>query len=282
MKNKSLIFISIVLVLLCSCFLIGCTPFKDAPQGISEDNRNFTKIKDERMYAEVEDYKGYIYKSGNDAFCFRLKSPEIEENKSYPLVIFLHGMGDWGSDNSSHMYHSLIDSVDKYVTEDSFVFMPQAVKNWDWSDDGVLVDKGGMDKLYNECLDKLLDKYPIDRNRVYLTGMSMGGHGTIWQATNHPEKYAAIMPVCGLFYFEKDGIQVNNLDKIIDKPMWFFHSRNDKTVPFDNSTKLIKELEGLGAKNIKSSWFDEPLHDITSLSYDNAEVWKWLFSQKLN
>lgn len=282
-KNKfKFLSVSVIVVLvICALFLIGCMPFKDAPQGLSEDTRSFTKIKDERMYAEAEDYKGYIYKSGDNAFCFRLKSPEIQSDKQYPLIVFLHGMGDWGSDNSRHMYRSLIDSVEKYAPEDAFVFMPQAVKNWDWSDTGVLVDKGGMDKMYNECLDLLLDKYPIDKKRVYLTGMSMGGHGTVWQATNHAEKYAAIMPVCGLFYFEKSGIQVQNLDKIADKPMWFFHSRNDKTVPFDNSIKLINELESLGAKDIKTSWFDEPLHDITKLSYDDREVWDWLFSQSL-
>ena len=282
LKKINLLAIVILSVAILSIFLIGCTPFKEAPQGLSEDTRTFTKISDKRMFAEAPDYKGYIYKSGEQAFCFRFKSPEIEKDKKYPLVVFLHGMGDWGSDNSRHMYRSLIDSVEKYAPEDAFVLMPQAIKDWDWSDIGVLVDKGGMDKLYNECLDLLLDKYPIDKDRVYLTGMSMGGHGTIWQATNHSEKYAAIMPVCGLFYFEKTGIQVQNLDKIADKPMWLFHSRNDKTVPFDNSVKLIKELESLGAKNIKSSWFDEPLHDITKLSYDKKEVWDWLFSQSLN
>lgn len=282
-KTKLSIFaiIATMLLLVCMTFLIGCTPFKEYSQGLSEDTRTFTKIKDKRMFAEAEDYKGYVYKSGDDAFCFRLKSPEIEQDKQYPMVVFLHGMGDWGTDNSSHMYHSLIDSVAKYVKEECFVFMPQAVKNWDWSDSGRLVDKGGMDKLYNECLDLLLNKFPIDKSKVYLTGMSMGGHGTVWQATQHPEKYAAIMPVCGWYYSEKASIQVEKLQNIANKPMWFFHSRNDKTVAFDNSTKLIAELKTLGATNIKTSWFDEPLHDITGLSYDNTEVWQWLFKQKL-
>lgn len=284
MKTKakfSLIFILTILCLMSCSTLIGCTPFKNFEQGLSEDTRTFTKIKDKRMYAEAEDYKGFVFKSGEDAFCFRLKYPEIEQGKQYPMVIFLHGMGDWGTDNSSHMYHSLIDSVKKYVQEECFVFMPQAVKNWDWSDTGRLVDNGGMDKLYNECLDLLLQKYPIDKNRVYLTGMSMGGHGTVWQATQHPEKYAAIMPVCGWYYSDKSGIQVENLQNIANKPMWFFHSRNDKTVPFNNSTELIEDLKALGAKDIKTSWFDEPLHDITSLAYDNKIVWDWLFEQRL-
>lgn len=281
--NSKFLFVAVVTILIISVImLVGCSPFKDAPQGITIDSRKFTKIKDKRMFAEAEDYQGYIYKNGEEAFCFRIKSPDIEEGKKYPMVIFLHGMGDWGNDNSRHMYHSLIDSVEAYVNEPTFVFMPQAVKNWDWSDKGLLSDKGGMDKLYNECLDKLIVQYPIDPSRVYLTGMSMGGHGTIWQATQHSEKYAAIMPVCGLFYFEKGGIQVSNLEKIINKPMWFFHSRNDDAVEFSNSPRLIAELEKLGATNIKSTWFDEPLHDITKLAYDNAEVWQWLFSQRLN
>lgn len=278
--NKLPIFAIAVVLLVGMLFMTSCTPFKEAPQGLSEDTRSFTKIADKRMFAEAKDYKGYVYKSGEQAFCFRFKSPEqIEQGKKYPLVVFLHGMGDWGSDNSSHMYHSLIDSVKKYAPEDCFVFMPQAVKNWDWSDDGVLTDKGGMDNLYNECLDEIFEQFPVDKSRVYLTGMSMGGHGTIWQACEHSQNYAAIMPVCGLYYFEKGGIQVKNLQNITNIPMWFFHSRNDNTVPFNNSTRLIEELKGLGADNIKSSWFDEPLHDITALAYDNSEVWTWLFAQ---
>ena len=89
------------------------------------------------------------------------------------------------------------------------------------------------------------------------------------------------MPVCGWFYAGNGNRMVDKLENIKDKPMWFFHSRNDETGPFNNSTKLIKELESLGAKNIKTRWFDEPLHDITSLAYDSADVWEWLYSKKL-
>lgn len=284
--KRSATIVSVMLITaLFAIVLVGCTPFKDAPQGMSEDARTFTKISDKRMYAEAEDYKGYIYKSGEEAFCFRLKSPDtIEDGKVYPLVVFLHGKGDYGSDNSKHMYRSLIDSVEKYAPEDCFVFMPQGIKNRDWSDNGILTGKGGMDRLYNECLDILLEEYPIDNDRVYLTGMSMGGHGSVWQAANHPEKYAALMPVCGVFYYWDNGVRiVENLENIVGKPMWFFHSRNDNTVVFDNSPDLIAELKSLGATDdsIKTRWFDEPLHDITSLAYDSADVWQWLFAQKL-
>lgn len=149
-KFKLLLVVVVTLLVISKTLLIDCTPFKVAPQGISEDNREFTKIKDKRMYAEAKDYKGFIYKNGDEAFCFRFKSPEIEKNKVYPY-----------------------------------------------------------------------------------------------------------------------------------KPMWFFHSRNDNAVDFECSTKVVEKLQSLGATNILTTWFDEPLHDITPLVYSKNEVWKWLFNQKL-
>lgn len=95
-KKNYLLAMVILSVIILTLFLIGCTPFKDAPQGLSEDTRSFTKIKDERMYAEAEDYKGYIYKSGDNAFCFRLKSPEIHSDKQYPLIVFFAWYGRLG------------------------------------------------------------------------------------------------------------------------------------------------------------------------------------------
>lgn len=271
----------VVIVAVCVSILCGCMSFASAPQGISEDSRTFKKIKDQRMYAEAPDYKGYIFKDGVESFCFRFKTPTtIEEGKAYPLVVFLHGMGDYGDDNSSHMYRSLIDSIAEYAPEDCYVFIPQGITNRDWSDNGIMTGKGGMDALYNKCLEQLIEDYNIDTNRIYLTGMSMGGHGTIWQATNHPDKYAALMPVCGLFYWDDGTAIVDKLETLKDMPIWLFHSKNDATVRFNNSTKLISELDRVGNTNYKARWFVVPAHDITTYAYDSQEVWQWLFSQK--
>lgn len=282
MKNKKILAIISISLILCVATLVGCANFADAPQGISEDIRVFKKIKDQRMYAESEDYKGYIFKDGDDAFCFRLKTPEnIEENKVYPMVVFLHGMGDYGNDNSAHMYKSLINSVANYAPEDCYVFMPQGIKNYDWSATSIVTGKGGMDSLYNKCLDALIEQHNIDTNRIYLTGMSMGGHGTVWQATNHPNKYAAIMAVCGLFYWN-DGTQlIDNIDTLKGMPIWLFHSENDETVNISNSYKLVEALKAIGNTKYKTSWFTVNKHDITVEAYDSAEVWQWLFTQKL-
>lgn len=281
MSLKARIVVVIVLSIVSMISLGGCVSFAKAPQGISEDSRTFKKIKDERMFAEAEDYKGYIYKENDEAFCFRFKEPKkIEEGKSYPMVIFLHGMGDFGNDNSSHMYRSLIDSVAEYAPEDCYVFMPQGINNRDWSSTGILTGKGGMDALYNKCLDKLIEENNIDTSRIYLTGMSMGGHGTVWQAINHPNKYAAIMPVCGLFYWDDGTALIDNIQTLKDMPIWLFHSKNDNSVNFSNSIKFTQELDSIGNDTYKTSWFVVPQHDITTYAYDSAEVWEWLFAQK--
>lgn len=182
--------------------LVACTPFgSDTPQGISLDTRTFKKISDERMIAEAENYGGYIFKDGDDVMTFRFKKPsKITEGEKYPLIVFLHGSGDGGTDNSRHMYKSLINSVGKYVGDDCFVLMPQADKKLDWTQiGGKSGDKGSSD-LYNKMLDAVIAvNSAIDTNRVYLTGMSMGGNGTIYQAYNYPEKYAAVVALCGYY-----------------------------------------------------------------------------------
>lgn len=274
--NKRIIISVIALLVIFSCVLVACVPFgKDAPQGISEDTRTFKKIKDERMVAENTDYKGYIFKKGDSVMTFRLKSPTtIEENKKYPLIVFLHGMGDWGTDNSRHMYKSLIESVDKYVAEECYVFMPQTNKNYDWKGTHRKTGKKSED-IYNYCLDELIKTRAIDRDRVYITGMSMGGNGTLYQAYTHPEKYAAAVPLCGYFPDE----EFSDLSRLSDIALWLAHSRTDDVVAFEESEKLYNRLVASGRTDIKTTWIDDYKHDITLPVYNNAELWQWMLEK---
>lgn len=275
--NKKRFLITIVLVLsMLAITLVGCGPnFDEYPIGISSDERIFNEIKDKRMDAEAEGYNGYIYNSSEGAFCFRLFEPNsVVEDKVYPMIIFLHGSGDGGSDNSSHMYRSLIESVKKYVNEDVYVFMPQAIDDYNWS--RAYKNDETMDKLYNECLDKLLEQFPIDTSRVYLTGMSMGGNGAFYQAYNYPEKYAAVMPVCG-FFPEED---FDDLNKIKDMPIYLGHSKTDKAVDFSYSLDLFNKLKEISASDLNKFWLEDYAHDMTLPFYDRAELWDWLMIKK--
>lgn len=276
-KNKRYKIYPIIFILMITVIaLTACAPFGlDAPQGISADSRVFKKIGDKRMVAEAENYKGYIYKSGDQIMTFRFKSPKnVQANSKYPLVVFFHGSGDGGTDNSSHMFRSLIESVDKYVNEDCYVLMPQANKDYDWGRGELWKGlKGGMSDIYNECLDELIGIHNIDINRIYITGMSMGGHGAMYQAYNYPDKYAAVVPLCGIF----PDNEFADLSKLNDMGIWIAHSRTDNVVSFAESERLYNRLTDSGRQDIRTTWIDKYNHDITVPTYDNAELWEWLF-----
>lgn len=263
--------------------LVACTPFgSDTPQGISLDTRTFKKISDERMIAEAENYGGYIFKDGDDVMTFRFKKPsKITEGEKYPLIVFLHGSGDGGTDNSRHMYKSLINSVGKYVGDDCYVLMPQADNKLDWTQiGGKSGDKGSSD-LYNKMLDAVIAvNSAIDTSRVYLTGMSMGGNGTIYQAYNYPEKYAAVVALCG--YYNENII--SDLSRFDGMGIWLEHSKTDDVVNYKESEGLYNRLISYGRSNndTKLNLIEKYKHDITEISYDNQALWQWLMAYNKN
>lgn len=283
MKKLRKVLAIVVLFAVVIVLAVSCTPFgSDAPQGISLDTRTFKKISDERMVAEAENYKGYIFKDGDSVMTFRLKKPSvIKDDMKYPVIVFLHGRDDGGTDNSRHMYKSLINSVGKYVGDDCFVLMPQADKKLDWTQiGGKSGDKGSSD-LYNKMLDAVIaENSAIDTNRVYLTGMSMGGNGTIYQAYNYPEKYAAVVALCG--YYNENII--SDLSRFDGMGIWLEHSKTDDVVNYKESEGLYNRLISYGrsTNDTKLNLIEKYKHDITEISYDNQALWQWLMAYHKN
>lgn len=283
MKKLRKVLAIVVLFALVIVLAVSCTPFgSDAPQGISLDTRTFKKISDERMVAEAENYKGYIFKDGDSVMTFRFKKPsEIKDGVKYPLIVFLHGRDDGGTDNSRHMYKSLINSVGKYVGDDSFVLMPQADKKLDWTQIGGKSGDKGMSNLYNKMLDAVIaENSAIDTSRVYLTGMSMGGNGTIYQAYNYPEKYAAVVALCG--YYNENII--SDLSRFDGMGIWLEHSKTDDVVNYKESEGLYNRLISYGrsTNDTKLNLIEKYKHDITEIAYDNQALWQWLMAYNKN
>lgn len=281
-KSRKLLGI-VAIITAITMLLVACIPFgSDAPQGISIDTRTFKKISDERMIAEAEKYGGYIFKDGDDEMTFRFKKPsKITEGEKYPLIVFLHGSGDGGTDNSRHMYKSLINSIDKFVGDDCYVLMPQADKKLDWTQIGGKSGDKGSSNLYNKMLDTVIAvNSAIDTNRVYLTGMSMGGYGTIYQAYNYPEKYAAVVALCGYYNAEV----ISDLSRFDGMGIWLEHSKTDDVVNYKESEGLYNRLINYGRNtdDIKLNLIEKFKHDITEVSYNNQALWQWLLSYKKN
>jgi predicted peptidase len=122
------------------------------------------------------------------------------------------------------------------------------------------------------ALDALLRELPIDPDRVYLTGQSMGGFGTWGAIAAHPARFAAAVPVCG-------GWPPEDAPKMKRVPVWAFHGEQDKTVPVEGSRRIIAALKAAG---VEPRYTELPGvgHGSWDPAYATAELWDWMFAQK--
>ncbi len=156
---------------------------------------------------------------------------DYDENKKYPLVFFLHGAGERGEDLDFAMRHGYMKYVRENGAEYPFIFIaPQCPheKYWGCYTESLIV-----------FLDNILETLPIDKSRVYLTGLSVGGTGTWMLAMACPEKFAAIAPVCGTGIYWNGGV-------LKDIPIKIYHGDCDTIVPIEESINMLKAVNKAG------------------------------------
>ena len=228
--------------------------------------------KDPVPYLFDDTIEGYRFLSGDRELPFRIKSPEKkEEGKVYPLVVFLHGSGERGDDNQCHVMPSLLKGIEKNGTE-CYILMPQLHSDGNWQDDD-------MDAALTALLDYVFEAYSVDTERVYITGNSRGGAGTYDQILRHEGKYAAAMPLCG--YHSTLTEDSESYQKFAQIPMWLGHSAADTIVPSSNSRGVYEKVTELGSQQIKYTEYKSINHNCWDKFYSDADVWQWLFEQKL-
>ncbi len=221
---------------------------------------------------------------GTQEFAFRLLKPEkIETGKKYPVVLFLHGAGERGSDNKAQLAYlpewiAKSESRQKYPC---FVLAPQCPEGKKWSD----VDWGAKGDIPMKditpplqaaigMLDELIKKEPVDTKRIYLTGLSMGGYGSWDLAERMPERFAALAPICG-------GGDQRLADRLVKVPVWAWHGDADGAVPVERSRKMIAAIEAAGGKP-KYTELKGVGHDSWTRAYTDPEgVVPWMFEQSL-
>ncbi|MEX0728325.1 MAG: prolyl oligopeptidase family serine peptidase, partial [Planctomycetaceae bacterium] len=179
-----------------------------------------------------------------------LKPAAPVADQKYPLVVFLHGAGERGTDNIAPLVHGVKtfasdEFLEKYPC---FVVVPQCPEEMKWVDVDWTLDAGTMPaeptgpmRWTQELIDKLIAEFPIDNKRLYITGLSMGGFGT-WDAIQrYPEKFAAAAPVCG-------GGDPNQVKQCANVPIWAFHGAKDEVVKVNRSREMIAAIKALGGK----------------------------------
>ena len=197
-------------------------------------------------------------------------NPKWDNKQRYPLVIWLHGSGQSGSDNTSQMGGAtgVFTKAENQSKNPCFMIAPQC------PDADIGWNKQVADNLMALIAD-LTDKLPIDTNRLYLTGSSMGGFGSFSLATKYPTVFAAVVPLCG-------GSDPKNAEVLKAVPLWAFHGDKDDMVPVERTRNVMKAIEAAGGKIGKYTELTGEGHGITGVVYSKPELHDWIFAQRRN
>lgn len=186
-----------------------------------------------------------------------------KSDKSFPLVLFLHGAGERGTDIEKVKVHGLPRLVNEGKDFPFIVVSPQCPDLMLWNTD-----------VLSSLLDEIEANYRVDKNRIYVTGLSMGGYGTWSLALAQPERFAAIAPVCG-------WADTSKANTIAHLPIWVFHGAKDNVVPVKTSEDMVSALKNYGSE-VKFTVYPEANHDSWTETYNNDELYKWFLQQSLD
>ncbi|MEO6709421.1 MAG: alpha/beta hydrolase-fold protein [Planctomycetota bacterium] len=190
--------------------------------------------------------------------------------RRWPLILFLHGAGERGYDIELVKVHGPPKVAERAADFPFVVVSPQCPLGETWNNDRL-----------QELLDHVLVTWDVDEQRVYLTGLSMGGYGAWSLAQECPERFAAVVPICGggtpiqawLYGDSAKGRALRGL------PFWAFHGASDPVVDPSESLRMVEALRGIGC-DVKYTVYPGVGHDSWVKAYDDPELYAWLLSHK--
>jgi predicted peptidase len=184
----------------------------------------------------------------------------VDTTRQWPLVIFLHGIGERGSNLALVKRHGLPKLIAAGRTFPFLVASPQCPDDTRWNIPAL-----------EAFIDELARIKRIDSRRIYVTGLSMGGFAAWSLAQRRPERYAAVVPICG-------GGDPKFAARLRDLPLWVFHGAKDETVPIADSAKMVAAIRVAGGAP-RFTIYPEADHDSWTKTYENEELYVWLLAQ---
>lgn len=246
---------------------------------------DYTRAPLQPWEAKFSAFSFNAYVKDGHTLPYRFYKPELKKGKKYPLVIFFHGAGERGLDNRIQLARfnpvPFWEKYPCYIVAPGCPAVPRGAKNTE----GVWVDTpfGGKESamkeqptwpmaLAMEVIDKIIRENKIDKHRIYVTGLSMGGYAT-WEILQREGKlFAAAVPISG-------GGDLAYAPELAKIPLWVFHGDADKTVPPSRSGDMVDAITKAGGTP-KYTEYPGVGHDAWGRTYSNPEVWDWLFAQK--
>jgi predicted peptidase len=190
-----------------------------------------------------------------------------EPEKKWPLILFLHGAGERGSDLNMLKRHGIPKIVEKQKLP-FITLSPQCPDPHWWSD---------FLPLLEALVEETMQTHAVDPDRVYLTGISMGGFGTWHLASEYPNRFAAIAPICGggpwMFGFPEKASCITHV------PVWAFHGAQDNVVPIECSEQMVTFMKDSGG-NVQYTVYPNAAHDSWTRTYNDPQLYKWFLSHQ--
>lgn len=191
-----------------------------------------------------------------------------ETEDDWPIIMFLHGAGERGDSLEFVKKHGIPRIVSE-MEDFPFVTLSPLCPEEDW----------WLNRLEDlkYLLELIIEQYRVDRSRIYLTGLSMGGFGTWHLAAEYPELFAAIAPVCGgglgILGFPERVAELKNV------PVWAFHGKKDNVVPVEETLVLVRQLKAIGG-DVQLELYPEAGHDSWTETYSRPELYEWFMSKR--
>ena len=186
-----------------------------------------------------------------------------DPDKEWPLILFLHGMGERGDDLELVKTHGIPKIVERQPDFPFIVVSPQCPDEAMWWDHHLTL---------KALLEETVAKYAVDVDRIYLTGLSMGGYGTWSMAATYPELFAAIAPICGGGFPEFTS-QFKGI------PVWAFHGAEDDVVKLEVGQRMVDALRACGG-SVRFTVYPGVGHDSWTQTYDNPELYEWFLQHR--
>lgn len=190
---------------------------------------------------------------------------KLDPQHKWPIILFLHGSGECGEDGLRQTTVGLPVYISQHASQFPFiVVMPQAHAMWFRGAEAFTVWRAMADTVRD---------YPVDLDRVYITGLSMGGFGAWELAASQPDAFAAIVPICG-------AAPLEYLSNIAHIPVWAFHGAQDNHVSVNGSRDAIAVLRKLGGPGPKYTEYPALSHECWDQAYSEPDLWRWLLAQR--